>query len=292
MRRLKWVAALFTTLALLSVGLAAPASAHPMKVLPHPVYLALGDSWAYGEGATVPAVDGYAPQLEKALERELACPFPFGFHWGFHWDRKGCKQLQMVNLARPATETLPGVTAPLVASEQLPVAIPLLKARNGDHNPRNDVEVVTLHVGGNDVSGPIQAACIGGFTPECVTTFVTEMATFEADLDNVVGQLRSAAGADTPIVLGTYDNPVVYCNLNAIPGAAELGALVLEGAPDGSLDGVHDVVRRVAAAYDAEVAEVFGQLGAGDFIGGDDCLHPTDTGYDLVTDAFLTALGD
>jgi hypothetical protein len=37
---------------------------------------------------------------------------------------------------------------------------------------------------------------------------------------------------------------------------------------------------------------VFGQLGAGDFVGGDDCLHPTDTGYDTVAAAFLTALGD
>jgi lysophospholipase L1-like esterase len=197
-----------------------------------------------------------------------------------------------VNLGRPATDTLPGVTATHVASEQLPVAIPMLEARNGDRNWRNDVEVVTLHVGGNDVSGPIQAACIGGLTPECLTIYVTEMAAFEADLDNVVSQLRGAAGADTPIVLGTYDNPVPYCNLGGIPGAAELGALVLEGAPDGSLDGIHDVVRRVAATYDAEVAEVFGQLGAGDFVGGDDCLHPTDTGYDLVTDAFLTVLDD
>ncbi len=297
MRRIMAVAA---TLTLLTVGLAAPASAHTGRYRPpavsHPVYLALGDSWAYGEGATDPAVDGYVPQLEEVLEDELGCGFP-GSPWGRffrgpfrHW--RDCKDLHLVNLARPATETLPGVTAPLVASEQLPVAVPMLQARNGDHNPRNDVEVVTLHVGGNDVSGPIQAACIGGLTPECLTTFVTEMATFEADLDTVVSRLRDAAGPDTPIVLGTYDNPVPYCDLAAVPGAAELGALVLEGAPDGSLDGVNDIVRRVAAGYDAEVAEVFGQLGAGDFVGGSDCLHPTDSGYDIVTDAFLTALGD
>jgi lysophospholipase L1-like esterase len=287
MRRVKWTAVLFTTMALLVVGMAAPASARPMRVLPHPVYLALGDSWAYGEGATEPAVDGYVPQLDEVLEQELNCFFARGFHRGW----TGCKHLQLVNLARPATETLPGVTAPQVASEQLPVAIPMLMARNGDHNPRNDVEVITLHVGGNDVSGPIQQACIGGLTPECLTTFVTEMGTFEADLDNVVSQLRAASGPDTPIVLGTYDNPVPYCNLAAIPGAIELGALVLEGAPDGSLDGVNDVVRRVAANYDAEVAEVYGELGAGDFVGGDDCLHPTDTGYDLVTDSFVATLG-
>jgi lysophospholipase L1-like esterase len=166
------------------------------------------------------------------------------------------------------------------------VAIPLLEARNHDANPRNNVEVVTLHVGGNDVSGPIQAACIFGSPEDCVIAFLTLMPAFEANLDSVVGQLRAAAGDDTAIVLGTYDNPVPYCDLARITGAIELGAMVLEGTLDGSLDGIHDVVRRVAATYDAEVAEVFGQLGAGDFVGGDDCLHPTDTGHDIVTDAF------
>lgn len=200
MRRMRWIA-VSLTLALLTVGAAAPASAHPRRVRPHPVYLALGDSWAYGEGATDPATDGYVPQLEEVLEQELDC----NFLWGFHRGRKGCEQLELVNLARPATETLPGVTAPLVASEQLPIALPMLWVRNHDWNPRNDVEVVTLQVGGNDVSGPIQAACIGGTSTDCLTTFVTEMTTFEADLDNVVRRLRRAAGPDTPIVLGTYD---------------------------------------------------------------------------------------
>lgn len=286
MRRHRWALAVLATAALV-VAIAAPAAACPDRIRNHPVYLALGDSWAYGQGATDPAVDGYAAQVEEELQGVLDCQrHPGSRH------KVGCKHLELVNLARPATETLPGVTAPLVASEQLPIAVPMLEDRNGDRNPRNDVEVITLHVGGNDVSGPIQTACIGGFTPECVTTFVTEMAMFEADLDNVVSRLREAAGDATPIVLGTYDNPVPYCNLGTIPGAIELGAMVLEGTSDGSLDGVNDVVRRVAATYDAEVAEVFGQLGAGDFVGDDDCLHPTDTGHDLVTDAFLVALDD
>jgi lysophospholipase L1-like esterase len=195
-----------------------------------------------------------------------------------------------VNLARPATDTLPGVTAGAVAAEQLPTAIPMLESRNGDKNPRNNVEVITLHVGGNDVSGPIQTACIGGFSFECQVTFFTAMATYEAELDYVVGALRNAAGADTTIVLGTYDNPVPYCFLKDVPGAIQLGAVILEGTPDGALDGVHDVVRRVAARYNADVAEVFGRLGADDFVGGADCLHPTNTGHDKVTEAFQAAV--
>jgi len=250
------------------------------------VYLALGDSWAYGQGATDPATGGYVPQLENALQKEFDCHNPVGFHWG----NQNCKHLELVNLGRPATADLPGVTAPIVADEQLPVALPMLEDRNGDQNPNNDVEVVTLHVGGNDVFFPIQMACVGGIDDACLTTFALEMATFQADLDSVVSQLRAAAGPDTAIVLGTYDNPVPYCYLGGIEGAGLLGDMVLEGTEDGTLDGLHDVIRSVAATYDAEVAEVFGRLEADDFVGGQDCLHPTDSGHDKVTAAFLSVL--
>jgi lysophospholipase L1-like esterase len=286
MRRLIRATALVAALTLAAVGITLPASARTEPVPGLPVYLALGDSWAYGQGAANPATGGYVAQLHDALQGDLDCLPARSANAA-----DGCKHLQLVNLGRPGTETRPGVTAPIVAEEQLPVAVPMLRARNHDKNPRNNVEVVTLHVGGNDVSGPIQQACLGGFDPNCQLTFVTEMAAFEADLRDVVAQVRAAAGDSTPIVLGTYDNPVPYCWLGEIPGAVQLGALVLEGSPDGSLPGVHDIVRSVAADYDATVAEVFGQLGAGDFVGGTDCLHPTDAGHDKVTASFLQSLG-
>ena len=284
MRRSTKVMVIIATLALATTALAAPAAASRETRQGHPVYLALGDSWAYGQGAEDPATGGYVAVLNEELREALDChPGPW---------QDSCRRLRSITLARPATETLPGVTTLLVVSEQLPIALPMLERRNHDQNPRNDVQLVTLHVGGNDVSGPIQDACIGGVTQDCLITWVGEMAQYEADLDFVVGELRTAAGAETPIVLGTYDNPVPYCNLAAIPGAIELGAMLLEGAPDGSLDGVHDVVRRVAANHDAEVAEVFGQLGAGDFVGGDDCLHVTDSGHAEVAGAFLDTVID
>lgn len=286
MRRMKGTVILIAAVGMLAASGAAPATAGQDTTPGLPVYLALGDSWAYGQGAADPSVGGYAPQLSAALQADLDC-LPARSEAA----RDGCSHLQFVNLGRGATDELPGVTAPLVEAEQLPVAIPMLEARNQDANPRNDVEVVTLHVGGNDVSGPIQQACIAGFSESCVVTVITEMAQFEADLSAVVGQLRDAAGPGTPIVLGTYDNPVPYCDLGWIPGAAQLGALVLEGTPDGALDGVHDVVRRVAAAHGAEVAEVFGTFAPTDFVGGADCLHPSDAGHDEVTGAFLDTLG-
>ena len=280
----------------LVVGVTTAANASdPESTNGKPVYLALGDSWAYGQGAADPATGGYAALLAEELEEELDCS-PSRSHKKDKRDRD-CERLQYVNLARPGSATQPGVTAPIVASEQLPIAIPMLKARNGDKNPVNDVEVVTLHVGGNDVSGPIQAACLGGFNAECVGTWMYEMGTFETDLRAVVGPLREAAGPDTPIVLGTYDNPVATCWLGQTFGsdAVMLGAMLLEGTPDGfpiPLDGVHDVVRRVAADYDASVAESFGTLAPSDFVGGQDCLHMTDSGHDRVADTFEDVIED
>ncbi|MEA2002008.1 MAG: SGNH/GDSL hydrolase family protein [Actinomycetota bacterium] len=285
MRRMNWTITTLTTLVMAATIFVAPAAATESTVPGLPVYLALGDSWAYGQGAAEPATGGYVAQLDSALEQDLDC-LPAESDEA----ADGCRHLQLLNLARPATDTLPGVTTPAVASEQLPVAIPLLEARNEDANPRNNVEVITLQVGGNDVSGPIQTACILGSPQDCAIAFLTLMPQLETDLDNVVSQLRTAAGDETTIVLGTYDNPVPYCYLAGIPGAVELGAMVLEGTPDEFLDGIHDVVRRVAARYDAEVAEVFGQLGSGDFVGGADCKHPTDTGHDIVTNAFRSAI--
>lgn len=281
MRRPKWYLAVLAAAALVATVLVAPVSARPDLVPGQPVYLALGDSWAWGQGPADPATEGYVPQLQQELRVDLNCsPARSAKAKG------GCKHLQLLNLGRPGTDEMPGVTAPIVADEQLPIALPLLEARNHDRNPRNDVELVTLHVGGNDVSGPIQQACLGGFTPECVGTINSEMAAFDADLRAVVEPLRAAAGPDTPIVLGTYDNPVPYCFLAEIPDATQLGAVLLEGTPDGFLDGIHDVIRRVAADYDAEVAEVFGQFEGADFVGGEDCLHPSATGHDKVTEAF------
>ena len=38
------------------------------------------------------------------------------------------------------------------------------------------------------------------------------------------------------------------------------------------------------------VAETYGRLGPGELVGGDDCLHPNDAGYQVITEAFAAAL--
>jgi lysophospholipase L1-like esterase len=259
---------------------ASPAPADPPEKPVAPLQLSLGDSWAFGFGATVPSRDGYVPQLHEALKEDLNCSGA-----GPLQSDAGCPQLELLNIAEG------GETTPSMIEEQFPVAIPLLESRNGNLSPRDDVEVTTLHIGGNDVTNPIIFACVpGGLTPTCLGVIQAELAAYASDLDVALSTLRDAAGADATIVIGTYDNGIAQCVLSAFPGSVQLGDLVLEGGGPVP-QGLHDIMREVAARYDIRVAEVFRDLASDDWVGGPDCLHPDDSGYDKVTIAFLEALG-
>jgi lysophospholipase L1-like esterase len=242
-----------------------------------PVQLALGDSWAAGVGATIPTKDGYVPQLYQKLLQDYDCPSS-----GFQEGDDGCPLLELENLA------VGGATTDTMVANQFPEAISLLKSHNGDGNRFNDAEPTTVHIGGNDVTGPILTACLGGLTPTCVATIQFELSDLQSDLNAAMSQLRDAAG-DGIIVLGTYDNPIEdpSCRFFPIPGAVQLGALVLEGSALGP--GVNDIIRSVAASHGAYVADVFNDFDdQNDWAG--DCLHPDDSGYDKVTEAFVEVL--
>jgi lysophospholipase L1-like esterase len=275
MRVFSRVAVLVATL-LIALLAAAPAMAAK------PVYLALGDSWAFGFGATVPSEGGYVPLLHQALQSEFDCspsdnPKP----------DQACRQLELNNIA------VGGATTPTMIANQFPIALPLLEELNSNQNPRDNVEVITVSIGGNDVVNPIILACLGGLVPSCVSTIESEFAAYRADLDQALSALREAAGPDTRIVLNTYDNGVGQCFLTQInPAAPLLGDIVLENQPAviPSGQGLHDIMRDVAADYDVEIAEVYGDLGPADWVGGSDCLHPDDSGYVKVAAAFAEVL--
>jgi lysophospholipase L1-like esterase len=269
-----------TVLVLIGAAGASSASAERPDTVPGlPVQLSLGDSWAAGFGATVPSEGGYVPRLHQALRERFDCSPSQAAK-----AHPGCKHLQLVNLA------IGGATTPTLIERQLPDAVELLESRNADDNPRNDVELVTLHIGGNDVTNPIIAACLGGLTPACLQTIQNEFAAYRSDLEIALSTLRSAAGPETPIVIGTYDNPIATCFLGQVPGAIQLGALALEGGGP-IAEGLDDIMRDVGADHGVTVAEVFGDLEPDDWLGGQDCLHPDDSGYEDVALAFLEALG-
>jgi len=252
MRRIVIVVAVLAGL----FGSAVPAHAASPE---SPVYLALGDSQAFGAG--VPREDrlGYVPVLSR---------------WAHAVDcREGppeaCPRLELVNLS------VPGATSSSLIAGQLPSAVALIADRNTDADPANDVVLITITIGGNDLFAPVVGNCSGGPTPICVQTIQSLFTTYVANLGLILGTLRSIAGADTEIVITTYDNPLGACHLSALEPLADA---VLEGGGGISV-GFNDLIRAVAAATTVEVADTFGQLEAEDWVGGADCLHPDNSGY-------------
>ncbi len=244
----------------------------PDKVLPE--YMALGDSLGVGATASDPATKGYVPLFRDFLESED----------GLDTD------LLLNNLS------IGGATSGSLISDQLSAAVAELAARNGDGNPNNDVEVITVDIGGNDVFA-LLFACAGGLeTPGCPEAIGTTFATFTANFDFILDELRTAAGPDTTIIVMTYYNSLVNpgCPFNAL---APLGDVVLEGNPDLGLPlGLNDLLRGIAVAHDADVADLVpgglfpALLGPSQV--QPDCLHANDDGYEIIADEFKDAFKD
>jgi lysophospholipase L1-like esterase len=235
-------------------------------------YLALGNSLGYGYGASDPATKGYVPLFRDFLESEDG------------WDI----DLLLNNLS------IPGATSTSLISDELPTALAELAARNGDVGHENDVVVVTVDIGGNDLLATLPA-CIAGPTPACFAAHDAVFATISTNLDYTLGELRAAAGPDTTMIVMTYYNSFVGvgCPYNAL---AWLGELALEGnLAWGRPTGANDVIRSVAAAHNAKVAELVpggefpALLGPTDIL--PDCVHANDSGYAIIADAFADAHG-
>jgi len=92
-----------------------------------PTYLALGDSFAAGVGASGQN-EGYVPLLFSFLSE----------------DRN--EDLSLRNLA-VSGET----TTSMIARGQFGMALAELRFRNQDQNPKNDVFLVTIDIGYNDI---------------------------------------------------------------------------------------------------------------------------------------------
>ena len=234
-----------------------------------PLYLALGDSLAAGVGASDPNATAYVPLFYEYLRGNLGCA---------QGQAAVCPELRLQNLGRS------GATTTTLLRDQLPLALEVLWARNGDDNPRNDVELITVDIGGNDAFALLRV-CAGGVTAECAQAVQATFATINQNLSTALSQLRAAAGPDTEIVVMTYYNGLVGCDRAA---AAPQADLILEGGP-GLPTGLNDLIRAIAAQAGATVAETYGLLGSGDLVGGDDCLHPDDSGHQLLANAFAVA---
>ena len=258
-----------TIIGLASVLFAAMLAAPALAAQPQgPVYIALGDSVAAGSGANSPNT-AYPERLHRYL-KSADCNDAAA---------NACPHLGFIDLS------VGGATSGDLINSQLGPAVAEIQARLSDTDPANDVEFVSITIGGNDVFRPVIAACAAGVGAECVTTITTVFGQYGSNLATILGTLR-AVSPNMEIAIMTYYNPLGSCELAAL---APLANAVLEGGNGLDL-GLNDIIRAVASATGATVVDTYGLLSGADFVGGSDCLHPDDSGHRKIAKAYAAAM--
>lgn len=161
-----------------------PALAH--AAAPQPTYLALGDSLAVGvqpnaSGTDVPTPYGYADDLYAQLKMRMPT---------LSLAKLGCSGETTLSMIQGGCGNYP------VGSSQLDAAVSFLQ------NPNNQVVLVTLDIGANDVDGCVTLTT--GINQTCVTN---GFASVGSNLPVILRELRQAAGPHTPIVAMNYYDP-------------------------------------------------------------------------------------
>lgn len=137
------------------------------------IYLALGDSLAWGDGASVPAHNGYVPRLAGY------------FHGASHGGAD-----RLVNLAVRG-ETTSSMMAP---GGQLAQALAVIS------DPTTDVRMVTLSIGGNDllnlINDPTDPCLVDFTSPTCQGMIATELTGVATRLPQILGSLKAGLAAD------------------------------------------------------------------------------------------------
>ncbi|HSP55878.1 MAG TPA: GDSL-type esterase/lipase family protein [Dehalococcoidia bacterium] len=233
-----------------------------------PLYIALGDSLSYGVGASDRFTTAFVSLVHDSLPAGTGL-----LNLGHSGDTSG-ELIQHGYLDEAATE---------------------VARRNNDTNPNNDVTLVTLEIGGNDlldlffnyvVPGKCPTLDESLQRPECVDILRRTLDEFQPNLKQIVDRLQ-AADPHLNIVMLTLYNPFS----GAIPAFDPFGDLSLEGMPNTPfLEGENDIIRAEAAASGVKLADVyplfFGK--AKEYVGMD-IIHPNDTGYKVMADAVIAA---
>ncbi len=245
--------ALFCLLAILvAEPPAAPAAGPP------PTYLALGDSIAFGVGASDPSQGGYVALVYKALRAS---------------QRYRDQNLELVNLS------LPGATsADLVApGGQLEEALDEIEQRG------EAVQIITLDIGGNDLLTLANrgSPCLSDTdTEECRRAVRRVLGDLQANLTEALRRLREAAPGATIVIVDLY-NPYSGTG-DPRETIAELGVGQINGVIGAAAD---DPVLNVRLA---SVFQLFS--GRGPFWIAPDGIHPNDSGHAVIAEVVLATI--
>lgn len=231
-------------------------------------YIALGDSLSTGVGASSPETT-----FVELVHQSLG---------------SGIELMNLGHSGDTSDDLLQGGT--------LGRAVDAIKARNGDDDTSNDVRLVTLEIGGNDLLGIYFSLVQTGTCPnvqtalakpECTQALHDALDGFRPNFDTALDRLREA-DPDVPIVVMTLYNPFDY--LGAI---GELGVLSLDGQAGTDFpEGLNDIIRAVAGDHEGvAVADAYSAFkGRTAALLFSDFIHPNDAGYRTMADTVIAAI--
>jgi lysophospholipase L1-like esterase len=257
---------------LLTVSLALLMTAGTAAAKAPATYLALGDSLAWGDGASVPTHTAYVPRLD-------------GY---FHGNADTTDLLNIAVRGENTSSFIAGQLSGAIAS----IADPL-----------TDIAVVTLSVGGNDLGDLLSVPpCSADPTsPACQFAVYTAMVGVSNNFPVIVGSLQAALAADPgneKIFVITYWNafggtgspfevPIDFALLGT-----DLTIDCAANQVDPSRVGLNDLLACIGMALGAVVVDLYPVIGdnaliythiaVGDF-------HPNDDGYALIAQAHRRA---
>ena len=262
MRRL----AALTSALVLSIGLVAPASAVQKSTL----YLALGDSLAWGDGASDPAATAYVPLMADYFAGKP------------HGNAKN-----MINLA------VRGETTGSFLTGQINAAVSAIL------DPATDTRVVTLSIAGNDLldllNDPTDACVADPTGAECQGQVAAAFFGVATNLPIILGTLYGALAADEG-----PEQVYVLTVYNAFGGTGSPYEVPIDVAllgTDLTVDcsalgnpvntGLNDIVACTSAAFGFSVVDGYQVIGdnalALTHIGDPGFnIHPNDAGYAAI----------
>jgi lysophospholipase L1-like esterase len=254
--------AAFLSLALVIAAASPGPSAHAQEA---PAYLALGDSLAFGVGATNPSTTGYVALAHRAMSDS---------------ERFGPTGLELMNLGVAGARS-----ADLLAPDgQLDSALSEILARQEDASPTaNEVAVISVDVGGNDLLGLVApgSPCLESASVEpCRAAFGEVLSSIDRNLTEIVTRLREAAPEATIVVVDLY---------NPYSGTGDLREPIAEvgvGQANGVIGAVTaDPELRITTA---SIFALF--IGRGTQWVAPDGIHPNDNGHRVIAEAVIAAI--
>src|SRR2546425_2665486 len=230
-----------------------------------PVYLALGDSLAFGVGASNPSTTGYVGRVYETLKKS---------------ERYQATGLELVNLSVPGAKS----TDLLVPGGQLDSAVNLISQRQQDASPAaNEAEIITIDIGGNDLLALVApgSPCLQSASVEpCRAAFGDVLKAIQSNLTEAVRRLRLAAPEAVVVVVDLY---------NPFSGTGDLREPIAElgvGQANGVIGAV--VAKAELQAREASVFQLFSGRG-GQWIAPDG-IHPNDNGHAVIAEAVIAAI--